>query len=122
MTSKVADTTIVDAAVRLVRVPVNPPRGDAIQRFDVLELPIVSIADRAGRCGVGFGYTIGTGGSAITALLDETLVPQLIGLDARPIAAIGERLRKSIHALTPGCISSSTKNTIAKQILAVPPS
>src|SRR4051812_47328492 len=99
--------TLVSADVRLVRLPVVPPRGDAIQKFDVLELPIVAIADRAGQRGVGFGYTIGTGGSAIVALLEDTLLPQLIGLDSRKIVQIADRLRRSIHALTPGCISSA---------------
>jgi L-alanine-DL-glutamate epimerase-like enolase superfamily enzyme len=98
---------IVTADTRLVRLPVNPPRGDAIQKFDALELPIVEIADRAGHRGVGFGYTIGTGGSAIRSLLEDELLPALIGSDSRAIVQIVERLRKSIHALTPGCIAST---------------
>jgi L-alanine-DL-glutamate epimerase-like enolase superfamily enzyme len=101
------EATIVSARARLVRVPVDPPRGDAIQQFDALELPIVEIADRAGRRGVGFGYTIGTGGTAILALLRDELLDPLIGVDARPIAGLMRRLAKHIHALTPGCISSS---------------
>jgi L-alanine-DL-glutamate epimerase-like enolase superfamily enzyme len=99
--------TIVTADTRLVRLPVDPPRGDAIQKFDALEVPIVDITDRAGRRGVGFGYTIGTGGSAILALLQHQLVPTLIGGDSRKIVQIMERLRQSIHALTPGCIAST---------------
>ena len=59
---------IEDVRVRLCRVPVDPPRGDAIQQFDALELPMVDIVDGAGRHGIGFGYTIGTGGTAIVAL------------------------------------------------------
>jgi L-alanine-DL-glutamate epimerase-like enolase superfamily enzyme len=99
--------TIVTADARLVRVPVDPPRGDAIQKFDALELPIVDITDRSGRRGVGFGYTIGTGGTAILGLLQRELLPQLLGSDSRKIVQIMERLRKSIHALTPGCIAST---------------
>jgi hypothetical protein len=53
--------TIATADARLVRLPVDPPRGDAIRKFDALEFPIVDIADPSGRHGVGFGYTIGTG-------------------------------------------------------------
>src|SRR5437762_5226104 len=92
---------------RLVRVPVDPPRGDAIQQFDALELPIVTIADSANRTGTGFGYTIGAGGSSILELLRAELLDWLIGQDSRRISFIHEHLSKSIHALTPGCISST---------------
>src|SRR5438094_10171586 len=101
------DASIVTADARLVRLPMDPPRGDAIQKFAALELPIVDITDRAGRGGVGFGYTIGTGGTAILALLQDELLHQLIGTDSRHIVQIMERLRKSIHALTPGCVAST---------------
>jgi L-alanine-DL-glutamate epimerase-like enolase superfamily enzyme len=99
--------TIKTADARLVRIPVDPPRGDAIQQFDALELPIVEIADNADRQGIGFGYTIGTGGTGILELLRAELLDWLIGQDARRIAFIHEHLNKSIHALTPGCISST---------------
>src|SRR4051812_24458502 len=97
------DATVVAAAARLVRLPVDPPRGDAIQKFDALELPIVELTDRSGQSGIGFGYTIGAGGSAMLSLLEDELLPRLIRVDARKIVQIMERLRKSIHALTPGC-------------------
>jgi L-alanine-DL-glutamate epimerase-like enolase superfamily enzyme len=102
-----SDASIVTAGARLVSLPVDPPRGDAIQKFDALELPIVDITDRAGRRGIGFGYTIGTGGTSILSLLQDALLHQLIGIDSRNIVQIMERLRKSIHALTPGCIAST---------------
>ncbi len=97
--------TIAKAESRLVRVPVDPPRGDAIQQFNALELPIVTITDSANRTGIGFGYTIGTGGASILELLRAELLDWLIGQDARRITFIHEHLSKSIHALTPGCIS-----------------
>jgi L-alanine-DL-glutamate epimerase-like enolase superfamily enzyme len=98
---------IVSVDARLVRLPVDPPRGDAIQKFDALEVPIVDIADETGRRAVGFGYTIGTGGSAILALLQDELLPALVRSDSRKIVQTMERLRKRIHALTPGCIAST---------------
>src|SRR5204863_606751 len=99
--------TIAKAESRLVRVPVDPPRGDAIQQFNALELPIVTITDSANRTGIGFGYTIGTGGSSILELLRAELLDWLIGQDARRTTFIHEYLSKSIHALTPGCIAST---------------
>ncbi|HEY9788936.1 MAG TPA: mandelate racemase/muconate lactonizing enzyme family protein [Candidatus Obscuribacterales bacterium] len=98
---------ISDVGVRLVRVPVNPPRGDAIQQFDALELPLVSISDASGNTGTGFGYTIGTGGTTIVELLKRELIYKLIGQDSRRIEHIHNQLLASIHALTPGCISSA---------------
>src|SRR5436309_318648 len=99
--------TIAKAESRLVRVPLDPPRGDAIQEFDALELPIVTITDSSSRTGIGFGYTIGAGGSTILELLRAELLAWLIGQDARRITFIHEYLNKSIHALTPGCIAST---------------
>lgn len=98
----------VDAAeVRLVRVPVEPPRGDAIEKFTALELPIVTLRDGGGRTGTGFGYTIGTGGAAIRQLLADVLLPLVIGEDARAHTRVHARLVAAIHALTPGCLSSA---------------
>src|SRR5438046_8833345 len=91
---------IKNAEARLIRIPVDPPRGDAIQQFNALELPIVTLTDSSNRTGIGFGYTIGAGGSAILELLNW-----LIGQDPRRITFIHEYLNKSIHSLTPGCIS-----------------
>jgi len=102
-----SDLRVVSARARLARVPVDPPRGDAIQQFDALELPIVELVDRTGRHGIGFGYTIGTGGTAIFALLRDELLPRVVGVNAAAISATMERLTASIHALTPGCISST---------------
>jgi L-alanine-DL-glutamate epimerase-like enolase superfamily enzyme len=103
----VSGFAIEDVRVRLCRVPVDPPRGDAIQQFDALELPMVDIVDGAGRHGIGFGYTIGTGGTAIVALLRDELAAQLRGQDSRGVAGLVGRLRTSMHALTPGCVSST---------------
>ena len=102
------NSTITKAEARLIRVPVDPPRGDAIQKFDALEIPLVTITDKAGNSGVGFGYTIGTGGAAMLQLINSELLPKLDGEDARRISKIGNKLFSGIHALTPGCVSSTS--------------
>src|SRR5205814_2956727 len=43
----------------------------------------------------------------VLALLQDHLLHQLIDKDSRKIVRLGERLRKTIHALTPGCIAST---------------
>ncbi|MGI8495641.1 MAG: mandelate racemase/muconate lactonizing enzyme family protein [Pyrinomonadaceae bacterium] len=100
-------STITKAEARLIRVPVDPPRGDAIQKFDALEIPLVTITDKDGNVGTGFGYTIGAGGTSILELINKELLPNLDGEDSRRIAYLHDKLFKSIHALTPGCISST---------------
>lgn len=104
--------TIETVEVKLIRIPVDPPRGDAIQNFDAMELPIVHIKDATGAEGIGFGYTIGTGGTTIRELIEKELLPNLIGEDARNIAHLHHKLNASIHALTPGCISSTALSAI----------
>lgn len=100
-------STIAEIRTRLIRIPVDPARGDAIQKFDALELPFVYIKDQSGLEGTGFGYTIGTGGTTILELINTELVPRLKDLDPQRITHICDKLAASIHALTPGCISST---------------
>lgn len=92
---------------RLIRIPVDPPKGDAIQKFSALELPLVEVMDAAGNSGIGFGYTIGQGGSTILQLLRAELLPKLEGKDSRRISFIHDFLKKSVHALGPGVILSN---------------
>lgn len=93
--------------IRLVRVPVDPPRGDAIQKFSALELPLVRLTDAAGNTGTGFSYTIGQGGTTICELLRREVAPLLLGKDSRRIGAIARLLVDSLHALTPGVVASN---------------
>ncbi len=98
---------VTDVHAFLVRIPVDPPKGDAIQKFSALELPMVRLADAAGNTGIGFGYTIGQGGAAIVTLLRDELLPRLEGQDSRPTARIHHTLSKSLHALGPGVVLSN---------------
>ena len=98
---------IVDVHSFLLRIPVDPPKGDAIQKFSALELPMVTIQDAAGNSGTGFGYTIGQGGTTILGLLRRELLHQLEGKDSRRIAWLHDHLSKSLHALGPGVVLSN---------------
>ena len=98
---------IVEARSFLLRIPVDPPKGDAIQKFSALELPMVTIQDAAGNSGTGFGYTIGQGGTTILELLRRELLHQLEGKDSRRIAWLHDHLSKSLHALGPGVVLSN---------------
>ena len=81
-------------------------RVDAIQSFVSQETPIVRITDADGAVGVGYSYTIGTGGPSIVDLLARTLAPALIGRDADRIETIWRDLLFLTHATSVGAITS----------------
>ncbi len=97
---------ITHVAIRMVDLVPPVRRSDAIQSFVSQETPIVTITDADGAVGVGYSYTIGTGGPAVISLLRETLVPRLIGREAEEIEAIWRDLMFATHATAVGAITS----------------
>ena len=89
-----------------VNLPPKVVRTDAIQSFVTQETPIVRITCKDGAQGVGYTYTIGTGGSSVVALLRDHLAPRLIGRDAAEIEAIWKDLFFATHATAVGAITS----------------
>ena len=59
--------TVID--ILRVDLPPPVPRSDAIQSFVVQETPMVRITCDDGSQGVGYSYTIGTGGPSIMKLI-----------------------------------------------------
>ena len=99
-------TAIVDAHARLVDVEVEQVRTDAVQSFVKQETVLVEIRTDDGRTGVGYAYTIGTGGRSVLAMLQEHLLPLLPGRDARAVERIWHDLFASTRATTVGAITS----------------
>src|SRR5215831_13354106 len=99
------------AAIRTVEIlqvdlPPKVRRTDAIQAFVTQETPIVRITCDDGATGVGYTYTIGTGGSSVIALLRDHLAPKLVGRDPDGIEAIWKDLFFHTHATAVGAITS----------------
>lgn len=96
------------ARIELSLVDLKPKvkRTDAIQSFVSQETPIVKIIDSDGMEGVGYSYTIGTGGSSVIALLKDHLAPRLIGREADEIERLWRDLLFSTHATSVGAITS----------------
>ena len=92
--------------LQLVNLDPKVKRTDAIQSFVTQETPIVSIIDEDGQTGIGYTYTIGTGGSSVFYLLKDYLLPQLIGRDAEDIESIWKGLHFHTHATAVGAITS----------------
>jgi L-alanine-DL-glutamate epimerase-like enolase superfamily enzyme len=66
---------------------------------------MVRITCADGTVGIGYSYTIGTGGSSVVALLRDHLAPRLIGRDASEVAALWKGLFFATHATAVGAIT-----------------
>jgi len=89
-----------------VDLPPPVPRSDAIQSFVTQETPFVRLTCDDGSQGIGYGYTIGTGGSSVMALLRDHLAPRLIGRDPALIEQLWHEGMFHTHATTVGAITS----------------
>ena len=97
---------IISARLRLVDLEPQVERTDAIQSFVSQETPILTITDEEGVSGTGYTYTIGSGGSAIVALLRDHLLPRLMGQQSEEIESIWHSLLFGMHSLAVGPVSS----------------
>lgn len=80
-------------------------RTDAIQSFVKQETILVEIETEDGVVGLGYAYTIGTGGRAVLELLRHDLIPLLAGQDANQIEAVWQRLFWATHGTVVGAIT-----------------
>ena len=97
---------IIEATARLVDIEVETLRTDAVQAFLKQETLFVEVTTDDGNTGVGYSYTIGTGGTAVLAMLRDHLVPRLIGADAAGVEHVWFDLFASTRATTVGAITS----------------
>ncbi|MFI6760059.1 mandelate racemase/muconate lactonizing enzyme family protein [Micromonospora sp. NPDC050417] len=97
---------ITHAEAYLVDLEVETVRTDAVQSFLKQETVFVEIRTDDGGTGTGYAYTIGTGGTAVLALLRDYLVPRLVGADPRRVEAVWRDLFAATRATTVGAITS----------------
>lgn len=99
--------TIRDIRTRVFNVPLEEPMQDArhgLQTF--YELVTAEIETSDGQTGVGYTYTIGTGGHATKAMIDHDLAPMLIGHDADDIDTLYDEMQSRLHYVGRGGIAS----------------
>ena len=99
-------TRIIGVEIYFVDLPPKKIRTDSIQSFEKQETPIVRIVDSDGVEGIGYCYTIGTGGSSVCSLLVDHLLPKIIGEDSNNIEAIWRKLKFSTNATMVGPITA----------------
>ncbi len=98
--------TIERADAWLCHIPVAAVRTDAVQSFVEQETVVVRLAGPDGLEGRGYSYTIGTGGTAVLALVEDYLLPLVVDADAARPEALWDRLRRSTLATTVGPITA----------------
>jgi len=97
---------ISKARAWLVDIPVETVRTDAMQAFLKQETVFVEVTTDDGATGLGYSYTIGTGGTSVLALLNDYLLPELLGQDADRVEAVWRRLYDATRATAVGAITS----------------
>ncbi|WP_394836301.1 mandelate racemase/muconate lactonizing enzyme family protein [Pendulispora rubella] len=97
---------IARAEAYLVDIAVETERTDAVQSFIKQETIFVELHTSDGNQGIGYSYTIGTGGRAILSMLREHLLPLLLGADPTMVEALWFRLFAATRATTVGAITS----------------
>ncbi|MEE6259771.1 mandelate racemase/muconate lactonizing enzyme family protein [Plantactinospora sonchi] len=97
---------ITHAEAYLVDLEVETVRTDAVQSFLKQETVFVEIGTDDGGGGTGYSYTIGTGGTAVLAMLRDYLLPRLVGADPQRVEAVWRDLFAATRATAVGAITS----------------
>ena len=85
---------------------VEQQRTDAVQAFLKQETIFVEVETVSGLRGIGYSYTIGTGGGAVLDLLRTTLLEAVIGADVHRPEQVWQAAFTSTRATTTGAITS----------------
>ena len=89
---------IRDVATDHYRVPLPVALSDSTHgTIEGFELVTVRLRDADGAEGVGYTYTVGTGGAAVHVLLARDLTPRLLGREAEDIEALWQGMWWALH-------------------------
>ena len=80
------------------RIPLPVALSDSTHGvIEGFELVTVRLRDEEGAEGVGYTYTVGTGGAAVHALLGRDLAPRLLGREAERIEELWQAMWWALH-------------------------
>jgi L-alanine-DL-glutamate epimerase-like enolase superfamily enzyme len=80
--------------------------GASLYEISDIELVTLAVETDDGAQGFGFTYTVGHGGSAIHALLEDAIVPELLGRDPRDVESIWSELHAKLHFVGAGGVTA----------------
>ena len=102
-----ADRRIQAVTARLYRLPLDEPIQDASHGLQVdYEVVIATVTTADGASGTGYTVTIGWGGHAIVAMIENDLKPFLLGKDAGTIEQLYDGMQAMMHYVGRGGIVS----------------
>lgn len=91
---------------KLYRIPPTVPWADSIHEISGIEWIVCEITTDNGLTGTGWSYTVGMGGTAVKTLLDDYLVPQVIGEDPVCVLGIWQKLWNEARGVGSGGVTS----------------
>ncbi len=104
---------IIAIDTELYRLPLvgelTDSRHGVMKQFEVV---LVKLGSDNGEEGVGYTYTIGVGGSAIKALVDDTIRELLVGQDADRIESLWDTMWWKLHYIGRGGIASFAMSAV----------
>ena len=104
--SDASASAITSVETRHFRLPLAQPMTDATHGMMTHFEVVMVILEAGGQQGIGYTYTIGLGGKALRALIDDVLTPILLGGDAGRGAQIWEQLWWRSHYIGRGGLAS----------------
>lgn len=90
----------------LYRVPPATPWEDSTHRVSGLEYLVLDLSTDEGLTGVGLSYTIGVGGTALKALIDDYCTGLVIGKDPRDFERVASDIAQNLHRTGTGGINT----------------
>lgn len=95
------------------RIPLPTALSDSTHgTIEAFEFVTARLRDSDGAEGVGYTYTVGHGGGAVASLLQEELVPLVVGQDADAIESLWQRMWWGCHWVGRGGVSSLAMSVI----------
>jgi hypothetical protein len=89
---------IADVRADHYLIPLPVPLSDSTHgTIPAFEMIAVRVRDADGAEGVGYTYTVGTGGAAVHAVLARDLAPRLIGREAECIEELWQGMWWALH-------------------------
>jgi L-alanine-DL-glutamate epimerase-like enolase superfamily enzyme len=119
--------TVAHVAVDHYRIPLPVVLSDSTHG-DIAEFELVTVRlrDATGAEGVGYTYTVGKGGAAVTALIERDLSSLIVGAEPDRIEGLWQRMWWALHYGGRGgyaslAITSHGAHEVTVQLLAAVP-